>query len=175
MIQVYSLMWILACFFAIVGFMRGWNRDVIATAGIALGMFVLFQFDFFIRGIVLRAFTQEQAFFLQMLIFLVIVYFAYQNQTFQVDQRNDDNIQSGIIGSVVGFLNGYLIGGTLWYLMDINEYPFDPYIIAPAPNSPSAGMLDAMPMVILSGGAGGSGDLIIVAVVILLLAVVVIL
>lgn len=175
MIQLYSLMWVLAVFFAIIGFMRGWNRDLIATAGILIGMFVLFQFDFLIRGIFLRSFPREQAFFLQVLIFITIVFFAYQNRTFAVDRRSKDNIQSSILGSLVGFLNGYLIGGTLWYFLDINEYPFAPYIVSPAPNSPSARLLDSMPLVILSGGVSGSGELLVVGVVILFLVVLIVL
>lgn len=176
MIQFYSLMWILAIFFAVIGFMRGWNRDLIATAGILLGMFVLFQFDFLIRGVFLRSFPREQAFFLQVAIFLTVVFFAYQNRTFSARRgRDNDNIQAGILGSLVGFLNGYLIGGTLWYFFDINEYPFAPYVVAPAPNSPSANLLDAMPLVIFSGGAGGSGELLVVAVVVLFLVMLIVL
>jgi uncharacterized membrane protein required for colicin V production len=45
MVQLYSLMWILAVFFAVLGFLRGWNREVIGTAGMVLGMFALFQVD----------------------------------------------------------------------------------------------------------------------------------
>jgi hypothetical protein len=170
MIQLYSLMWILAVFFAVLGFLRGWNRELIGTAGIVLGMFALFQFDALLRGILLLSFPPEQAFLIQLAIFFVIVFFAYQNRTF-VTARRQDNLQESILGSVVGFFNGYLIGGAVWYFMDINEYPLAPYILAPAANSPSANHLGSIPIVIFSGGIGGSGDLLIGLVVVLVLVV----
>jgi len=174
LVQLYSLMWILAIFFGLFGFLRGWNRDLVATAGIIVAMFVLFQFDFFIRGVILSAFTRGQAFFIQVAIFLTVVYYAYQNTAFGVDTRGgQQNIQSGILGAIVGFFNGYLVGGTLWYFMDINEYPFDPFIIAPSPGSPSAELINSMPLVIMSGGASGSGEFLIIAVVVLLVVVLV--
>jgi hypothetical protein len=173
MIQLYSLMWILAVYFAIIGFMRGWNREIIATAGIALAMFTLFQFDALIRGTLLLTFPRGQAFFIQMAIFLIIVFFAYQNRTFVSGRRAaSENLQASILGAIVGFFNGYLIGGTLWYFLDINEYPFSPYILAPPPGSPSVQSLAAMPMMILGGGVGGSGDMMVVAIVFIFLLVI---
>ena len=35
-------MWTMALFFAFIGFLRGWNRELVATAGIILGLFALF-------------------------------------------------------------------------------------------------------------------------------------
>lgn len=170
MIQLYSLMWILGVFFAVLGFLRGWNRDLVATAGILLGMFALFQFDFFIRGVLLALFTRNQAFLIQSSVFLILVFYAYQSRSVPVDERGgNENLQSGLLGALVGFFNGYLVGGTLWYFLDINEYPFAPFIVAPGPNSPSAQAINAMPLVLLSGGASGSGEFIAIAVVVLLL------
>lgn len=176
MIQFYSLMWILAAFFAIIGAMRGWNKEIIATAGIALAMFALFQLDALIRGALLRPFSRDQTFLIQFAIFLGIVYFAYQNRTFIPDDTPDRvTFQESLLGALLGFFNGYLIGGALWYFMDINEYPFAPYIIAPGPNSPSAQNLDIMPLVLFGGGTGGSGDLLAIAVIALFLLVLIVL
>jgi hypothetical protein len=175
MVQLYSLMWILAVFFAVVGFLRGWNREVVATAGIFLGMFLLFQFDPILRGTLLLSFPRSQAFAIQIAIFLIVVYFAYQNRTFVRERRSELNFQEGLLGGLVGAVNGYLVGGAIWYFMDINEYPLSPYIVAPGPNSPSAEFISRMPLTILSGGVGGSGDLLAVAVIFLFLLVLIVL
>ena len=79
MVQLFSLMWILAGFFAVLGMVRGWSKEVIATAGIVLGMFALFQFDSILRGTFLLRFPLDQVFFIQMGIFLTIVFFAYHS------------------------------------------------------------------------------------------------
>lgn len=173
MIQFYSLMWILAGFGAFLGFLRGWNREVIATAGILLATFGLFQFDALIRGTILLTIglSRDQSFAIQLLIFFAVVYIAYQNRTFLPDKPRDMSIQTGILGGVIGAINGYLIGGALWYFVDINEYPFYPLIVAPSPGSPSANSVGSIPLVLLSGGATGSGDFLIVGVFVLFLLV----
>jgi hypothetical protein len=172
MVQLSSMMWILAAFFGIVGFMRGWNREVIALAGILLSMFALFQFDALIRGTILLSFSYGQTFFIQMAAFLTVVFFAYRNRSFVPEQRTGSlGFQSGFLGGIVGCLNGYLIGGTLWYFLDINEYPLAPYVMAPGVDSPAAHSLGTIPLVIMSGGLTGSGDTLVVGVVILFLIV----
>lgn len=176
MVQLYSLMWILAALFGVMGLIRGWSREVIATAGIVLGMFGLFQFDAILRGTVLLSFPTDQVFFIQVLIFIVIVFFAYRNRMFIPEGRTSElGIQNSLLGGLVGCFNGYLIGGTLWYFMDINEYPLAPYILAPAANSPSAQNIGSMPMVLLGGGVGGSAELLPIAVIALFLLVLIVL
>ncbi len=170
------MMWILAAFGSVIGFLRGWNREVIALAGVMLGAFFLFQFDSVLRGTILLRFSRDQVFFIQAGIFLLIVFFAYQNRSFTGEGRESENrLQSEILGALVGAVNGYLIGGTLWYFLDVNEYPFSPLVLAPAPDSPSAEMLNAIPLVILSGGVGGSGDFLLVGIIVLFLIVLIVL
>jgi len=175
MVQIFSLMWILAVFFGIVGLIRGWSKEIIATAGIVLGMFALFQFDTLLRGTILLRFPIDQVFFIQAGIFLVIVFFAYQNRTFVGDRDPEEGVQNALLGGLVGCVNGYLIGGSLWYFMDISQYPFDPYILAPAANSPSAQQIDLMPMVLLGGGVTGGAELLPIAVIFLFLLVLIVL
>jgi hypothetical protein len=84
------------------------------------------------------------------------------------------------LGGLMGFVNGYLIMGTLWYFLDINRisdgnlYPLDPYVVAPPPGSPSAEVLSTLPLYVLGGGPAGSGDLLALAVIALFLVVLVV-
>ncbi len=164
-------MWIFAAFAAVLGFLRGWNREIVVTAAAVLGMFLMFQFDSLLRGTLLVVFPRDQAFFIQAGLFMLLIYTAYQNRSFNLRARTSTT--SGILGGLVGFLNGYLVAGTLWYFLDINEYPLDPLIMAPAANSPSAQALPTMPMVVLSGGVTGSGDFLAIVVIGLLMLVIV--
>jgi hypothetical protein len=170
-------MWALALFFAIIGFMRGWNREIGATAGIFLGMFALFQLDSLLRTIMiwLGIIQRDQMFLIQASIFLAIVFFAYQNRVLVGGGRRRegtrDNLQSNLLGSMMGFVNGYLVGGSLWYFLDINEYPLAPLVLAPTAGSPSDQARDILPMVLLSGGVNGSGDFLAVAAIVLILVV----
>lgn len=172
MIELYALMWVVATFAAVIGFLRGWNREVVVTAACVLGMFLLFQFDSLLRGTILVSLSRDQTFFIQAGLFLLIVYIAYRNRSFTSRGRGRAISVEGILGAMIGFFNGYLIMGALWYFLDINEYPLDPLIVGPSIASPTAQNLAAMPMVILSGGVGGSGDFLAIVVIILLLFVI---
>lgn len=174
MIQLSAVMLMMAIFFAIIGFLRGWSKELISTAGIVLGLFALFQFDGLIRGILLQGAQPAQVFTVQSVIFVAIVFFAYQTRALEQRGRQTDRLQDSVLGAIVGFVNGYLIWGSLWYFMDVNEYPFDPYIVSPAPGSPSDQVLGLLPLAVLGGGPGGSGDLLAVAVIILFLFVLVV-
>jgi hypothetical protein len=174
MIQLSSLMWTCAIFFAFVGFLRGWNRELVATAGIVLALFTVFQVDPILRGIFFVSLPREQLFLLELVFFLAVVFVIYQSRELSGGARRggaDDNWQTGILGGIVGFLNGYLISGSLWYLLDINEYPFSQFVTAPGVASPSAQSINSIPLVIIGGGASGTGDLLAIGVIALLFIV----
>lgn len=177
MIQLVGVMWMMAVFFAIVGFLRGINKEVISMAGIILGLFALFQFDQYIRGTLLSQVPLSQVFLFQVTLFAIVVFFAYQTRALGLADRDGDgrdDLQASILGGILGFINGYLIWGSVWYFLDINQYPLSPYITAPAPGSPSDNALNILPLVILGGGPGGSGDFLAVAVIVLFLIVLVV-
>jgi len=172
-IQLSTLMWVTGIFFAITGFLRGWNKELVSLVGIVLAMFALFQFDGLLRGTIFLALPPTQVFLLQAAIFMGMVVFLYQGGAIGAgaDRRDDDDWQAGFLGAAVGFFNGYLITGTLWYFLDINEYPFEELIVAPAANSLSAQSVNLMPLVLIGGGASGTGDILAVVVLVLLFLV----
>ena len=99
-----------------------------------------------------------------------MVFFSYQTRALG-GSRGDgrSNLQESMLGALVGGINGYLIWGSLWYFMDINNYPLAPAVIAPSPGSPSDQALQLLPLVLLGGGVNGNGDLLAVAVIVLFL------
>jgi len=170
-IEISMFMWMLAVCFAVIGYLRGWQKEFTATAGIVLATFALFQFDAFLRTIFF-GFSAQQFFLIQFVAFVVIVFLVYQaKQVGGGGVRNDDDIQDGLIGALGGAVNGYLIGGAIWYFLDITEYPFEQFITAPATTSPTAQSLGLMPMVFLGGGADGTGGALSIGVLILVFVV----
>lgn len=176
MIQLSAVLLTMAIFFGIIGYLRGWNKELISMAGIILGLFALFQFDNLLRGVLLAGVSRDQVFLVQAGIFLIVVFFAYQTRGMGGGRGPDgrDRLQSSILGGLVGFINGYLIWGSLWYFMDINAYPLAPSVIAPAPGSPSDQARNLLPLVVLGGGVTGTGDLLAIAVIVLFLIVLVV-
>ncbi len=175
MVSLYSMLWVMAVFFAVIGVIRGLRREAVALGGIVLATFALFQFDVLLRGVFLASIPRDQAFFVQAGLFGVVVYFAYQTRSFGGYEDGQgprgNRWQDAILGGLVGALNGYMIWGAIWYFLDINDYPFAPLITAPAANSISAQALNAIPLVLLGNAAGGGGQVLTVIVVVLFLVI----
>lgn len=186
MIELSVLVWSFAAFFAYVGSLRGWTKEIISLSGVVLALFALYQFDDVLRGTLFIALPNDQKFLLQTIIFLVIVFFAYQTRAIVGAEataprgRGDsgrDPLQAKVLGGLVGFLNGYLIAGTVWYFLDINrlpsgQYPLDPYVIAPLAGTASAQALPNLPLYLLTQN-GTNGDLLSLSVVVLFVLVLV--
>ncbi len=182
MIDLSALMWVLAILFSVLGWNRGWKRELIGTAGIVLALFALFQFDALLRGTLLANVDASQTLLIQIILFALVVFFAYQTRTvFGSELKSGggsgsagrSDYQNSVLGAMLGFLNGYLIWGTLWYFIDINEYPLAPYVVAPAPGSPADTARNLLPLIVLGGGPGGNGDLLAIAVIVLFIVVLV--
>lgn len=169
MIQLSSLLAVMSLIFGYIGFTRGWNKEIIATSGIILGLFALFEFDGLLRETLLLTVPADQVFYAQAFIFGVIVFFSYQTRALigeearrargsREDGRTD--LQAKLLGGIIGFFNGYLVWGTLWYFMDISNYPLRPYISAPIAGTPNAQFVENLPLFVLAGGPAGDGNLL---------------
>lgn len=174
MISFVSLMWATAIFFAFMGVLRGWNRELVGTAGIVLGVFAIFQFDSLLRGTIYLLMSNDQIFGVQLIVFTTIVFLAYRSQGIVDPPDRRGRIQGGILGALVGFGNGYFVAGSIWYFLDINLYPFPQFVTAPSETSVSFQAIETMPIVLLGGGLTGNGDLLAVAVIVLLAIVIMI-
>lgn len=118
-------------------------------------------------------------FSIQSFIFLLIVFFAYQTRALaqRAGRRNNrEELQTKVLGGIVGAANGYLISGTLWFFMDyqgdglIQAYPLSPLVTAPQPGSVSADMVANLPVYLLTGN-GADGALLSLVVVVLFVVV----
>lgn len=172
MLELATLVWVFVLVFAAVGLGRGWTKEVIAMAGIMLGLFALHQFDGAIRDQLLANSSAQLKFVIQSAILLLITFFAYQTRALMggraadaPDERGRDATQSKALGGIVGALNGYLVSGSIWYFMHINDYPLSPYIEAPAADTLSLGTVSNLPLYVLAGGPGTPGDLLSLAVI----------
>ncbi|MBI1281806.1 MAG: hypothetical protein GC179_27020 [Anaerolineaceae bacterium] len=181
MVSLYSMLWVSAIFFGVIGVIRGLRREIVSFGGIVLATFALFQFDVLLRGVFLASISRDQAFFVQAGLFCVVVYFAYQTRSFggydnppgQQGPRSN-RYQDALLGGLLGALNGYLIWGAIWYFLDINDYPFAPLITAPAANSISAQALNSIPLVLMGSITGGGSQVLTVIVVLLFVVVLVV-
>lgn len=175
MIQLALLVYLLAGFFAYVGWQRGWTKEVISLAGITLGIFALWQFRTLITVTLFGDIPRGQVFYIQSFIFIGIIFFAYQTRGLaeRAGRRDErEELQSKVLGAVVGGLNGWLIGGTLWYFLDSANYPLSPLVVAPQAGSSSAAMVSSLPVYILTAGDGNLLALMVVGLFIFVLVLI---
>ena len=175
MLQLSTFLWVMIALFGAVGFLRGWTKEIVATAGIILALFTLWQLQSTLIQPITQGASGEQRFDLYTGFFLLITFFAYQTPSTAArlsDGRmwstRREGLQERLLGLVIGAVNGYLIFGTLWYFLDVNGYPFAPFITAPIPGSASAQMVSSLPLIFLV-----QGNLLTILVIVLFLFVIV--
>lgn len=180
MLELVTLVWVSVGIFALVGLQRGWTKEIIAMAGITLGLFALHQFDAVIRQQLLATFSADLKFVAQSSILLLIAFFAYQTRALiggdareAMGDGGRDALQSKVLGGIVGAVNGYLVSGSVWYFLHINDYPLTPHIAAPAEASLSFHSVSNLPLFVLAQGPGTSGDLLSLLVIVLFVVVLV--
>lgn len=175
MMQLSTFLWIMVVLFAVVGFLRGWTKEIVATAGIVLALFTSWQFS----NILIQPLTQgasgEQIFFLYTILLGVITFFAYQTPT-QAARLSEgrlwgqrrEGLQERLLGTIIGGINGYLIFGSVWYYLEVTRYPLAPFILPPSPGSVSAQMVGSLPLIFLV-----QGNLLTILVIVLFLFVII--
>lgn len=178
MVELAFIVYILTAFFAYLGWIRKWKKELISLAGILLAIFALHEFRPFLTETLLENLPDGQQFYILSFIFIVIIFFAYQTRGFR-EEGSADLLQQKALGAIVGALNGYLISGTLWYFLDASyreaelataQYPLSPYVILPPENTTSFAMIGNLPQYVLTGPSG-EGDLLSLLVVVLFVIV----
>ncbi|KAA3665143.1 MAG: hypothetical protein DWQ04_02080 [Chloroflexi bacterium] len=178
MISLGTTFWILVAFFGLIGALRGWTKEVIATSGLILSLFALNQFGTLLFGMLgsggdaaAEAVSPERRqFYILAAIHLAFAFFSYQGPVVAGRRigerlRVRDNFQNILLGFIVGSMNGYLIIGSLWSFLEYRliaatewkrldpgiPYPFDvATIIRPALDTDLYELLGNMPVPILA-------------------------
>jgi uncharacterized membrane protein required for colicin V production len=177
MLSLQVLFWITVGAFALVGALRGWAREIVATSGLVLALFIINQFGYtFLDRIGQSAadlgdpnLAQKRQFYLDTGFLLFLAFFSYQSPrlagSIGARLRPRDTIQDKLLGAIVGGVNGYLIAGSIWAFLEFTQvgsgqwvqlapgvpYPFDPaLIVRPAVGTTAAGMVANMPIPLLA-------------------------
>lgn len=134
MISIDVFFWFMIGFFALIGYFRGWQKEVIALAGLVASIAALQQFGFQIVTIITNVLSldtgseawQRQQFWIQTSFHLTISFFSFQVVAKLADNaaggklgaRLRATLEKGIIGAIIGGINGYLVIGTIWSFLE---------------------------------------------------------
>jgi uncharacterized membrane protein required for colicin V production len=148
MISIHIVFWLMVLFFAIIGYIRGWQKEVIAATGLVASIAALQQFGYLIINLMtplvgiftmrgtqgaLNPFAaQQHQFWVQAIFHTMLAFFSFQMVARLADMptaggrlgpRIRGALEKRIIGAAIGALNGYLLVGTLWGFL---EYALSP-------------------------------------------------
>lgn len=120
----------------LVGMARGYDKELGNTVIILVAIFVLVFFEVPIIGLLTKVITRlpggsaddaTARSLLLSLIFTVtfasIVFASYAGRTLNLGSRSTKPPISTIYTALIALLNGYLVGGTVWYYQDKFDYP----------------------------------------------------
>jgi len=133
---------IIVAFFGVIGMLRGWTKEIVATAGMVLALFTLdvLEGTGTLTSFVPAGASDAQQFGVRVIFFLMITFFAYQTPAVaaavsrgRLGSKVRAALQERILGLIIGLFNGYLIAGTVWYYLRIYNYPF-PNVLYPPLN-----------------------------------------
>jgi hypothetical protein len=121
--------------FATIGTQRGWAKELLVTFSSIVALFVLEIFSRyipFIRDLLNQ--PSEGAFFLKTAIMLGLVFAGYQTPNISripAAKLRREKLSDALLGLVIGFLNGFIVIGSIWYFMRVADYPFREVITPP--------------------------------------------
>jgi uncharacterized membrane protein required for colicin V production len=139
MVSLQIMFWAFVLFFTVVGYLRGWQREVLALTGLVASLAALSQFGYemvtalstILGGtdpleLVDYFALRRQQFWVQAIFHSSIAFFSYQvvarlaNQALggRLGERVRANLERKIVGAMIGALNGYLFVGGLWGFLE---------------------------------------------------------
>ena len=143
MISLTVVFWVMVFFFGLIGFMRGWTKEIVAMAGLVLSLFTINQFGTRLVSLWQSTFANtnplnindplfglKQQFYVLSLFHLILAFFSYQGTPLatqisggRLGSRVRAGLQERLLGFVVGSINGYLIVGALWSFLEYRLTP----------------------------------------------------
>jgi uncharacterized membrane protein required for colicin V production len=135
MMSIVYLFWMYVILFGLVGWMRGWAKELLVAFSVILALalnHVVHKYIPIARGL---PENDVSLFWVRTIILLVLVYFGYQTVIsipHLASKAARERLQDTLFGAFLGAINGYLIAGSILYYMHVAEYPFENVISRPA-------------------------------------------
>jgi uncharacterized membrane protein required for colicin V production len=135
MMSIVYLFWMYVILFGLVGWMRGWAKELLVAFSVILALalnHVVHKYIPIARGL---PENDVSLFWVRTIILLVLVYFGYQTVIsipHLASKAARERLQDTLFGAFLGAINGYLIAGSILYYMHVADYPFENVISRPA-------------------------------------------
>jgi uncharacterized membrane protein required for colicin V production len=134
MISIVSLFWMFVVIFALIGWMRGWAKELLVAFSVILALALNHVIRRYVPMATNLQETDASLFWVRTITLLVLVYFGYQTVIsipHLAAKGRTEKIQDTLFGGFLGALNGYLVVGTILYYVHIADYAFQKVITKP--------------------------------------------
>jgi uncharacterized membrane protein required for colicin V production len=132
--SVIYIFWMYVIVFAVVGWMRGWAKELLVGFSVILSLALNHVIRKYIPLAANLLETDPSLFWVRTIILMVLVYFGYQTvisiQHLAARARSE-RLQDTLFGAFLGGLNGYLVAGSILYYIHVADYPFQNVISKP--------------------------------------------
>jgi hypothetical protein len=145
MMSVISLFWMYVLFFAIIGAMRGWAKELLVAFSVVTALAVNLLLEKYIPLVRDLDKAGSSIFWIRTIILIALVYFGYQTVSISrfASKAARERLQDALFGAVLGGLNGYLVAGTVLFYNHVANYPYRD-ILSPATDSAVIQAIDTM-------------------------------
>ena len=134
MMSIVYIFWMYVILFGLVGWMRGWAKELLVSFSVILALALNHVLRRYIPLAQSLAESDVSLFWVRTLILLVLVYFGYQTVVsipHLASRAARERLQDSLFGAILGGINGYLVAGTILYYMYIADYPFETVVSRP--------------------------------------------
>jgi len=123
MVPMHTFFLVMAVFFALVGSLRGWAKEILVAFSVLVVLFVEHVLTTMVPPIrdLWNALQPMNRCWIQLVFFLAIVITGYASPTMvkRVSEKTEgEGVANFLLGFSLGLLNGLLIVGTLWFYVD---------------------------------------------------------
>jgi uncharacterized membrane protein required for colicin V production len=145
MMSVIAIFWMYVLFFAVIGAMRGWAKELLVAFSVVTALAVNLLLEKYIPLVRDLDKTSTSVFWIRTLILIALVYFGYQTVSISrfASKAARERLQDSLFGAVLGGLNGYLVAGTILFYNHVANYPY-PDIISRATDPVVAQAIELM-------------------------------
>lgn len=141
MMSIIYVFWMYVVLFTIIGWMRGWAKELLVSFSVILSLALNHVIRRYIPLAANLPETDASLFWVRTIILLVLVYFGYQTVIsipHLASRAVRERLQDTLFGAFLGALNGYLVAGSILYYINVTDYgvvqniiskPTDPELI----------------------------------------------
>ncbi|NTU62845.1 MAG: hypothetical protein HGB05_05445 [Chloroflexi bacterium] len=166
MVEIQELFAILIVVMGVVGMVRGFLKELGVTLVLIATLFALDRLIPIINGFInsggfgflglgpvpATQSTDNILFVLFAAIIAAATFIAYHGETLAYEGKNPTGIVGALLGFLIGAVNGYLLFGTLWWLANFYQYPFNMVTTPLPPSAQEIVVSGLLPLELLGGG-----------------------